>query len=105
MGGAMTRSVGGANVSKYNKARQNDYWNKITQYNYKLFQLEKQELQQRKKSDQANLRQLLNAQIHSQRMEVSNQDEIDKKHVVQEIEKYRLENEVEKKKEFDKKME
>lgn len=38
------------------KARQSNYWNKITQYNHKLHQLEQKELQQKKKRDQEKLR-------------------------------------------------
>lgn len=33
------------------KARQEDYWNKIAQYNQKIFQLEKQEAALKKKKD------------------------------------------------------
>jgi len=35
----------------YIKARQDDYWNKIAQYNYKLFQLERDEAKQKKMYD------------------------------------------------------
>lgn len=45
------------------KARQSNYWNKITLYNHKLHQLEQKEMQQKKKRDQQNLRQMLNSQI------------------------------------------
>jgi hypothetical protein len=35
----------------YIKARQDDYWNKIAQYNKKLYQLEKDEQKQKKMFD------------------------------------------------------
>lgn len=45
------------------KARQEDYWNKIAQYNQKIFQLEKQEAALKKKKDQANFTKYLNEQV------------------------------------------
>ena len=41
------------------KARQDDYWNKITLYNQKIHALEVQEAALKKKRDQMQLRQLL----------------------------------------------
>ena len=39
------------NASAFIKARQDDYWNKIAQYNYKLHQLEQAEAAAKKKFD------------------------------------------------------
>ena len=45
------------------KARQDDYWNKIAQYNRKIHQLELKEAEEKKKRDQDNMRKLLLDQV------------------------------------------
>ena len=85
------------------KARQSNYWNKITLYNHKLHQLEQKEMQQKKKRDQQNLRQMLNSQIQSQKAAVSNEAEVDRQHVLANIEKYKKMSEEEKQKVNEKK--
>lgn len=49
------------------KARQEDYWNKIAQYNFKIHQLEVKETEERKKREQENMRKLLFDQVQMYR--------------------------------------
>ena len=59
------------------KARQDDYWNKITLYNQKIHALEVQEAALKKKRDQMQLRQLLTEQVNSLNNMKSNERESD----------------------------
>jgi|DEB0MinimDraft_12_1074336.scaffolds.fasta_scaffold37480_1 hypothetical protein len=53
-------------VSIYMKAKQDDYWNKITQYNTKLHELEQKDIVNKKKTDQQKMRDMLAEQLAGQ---------------------------------------
>lgn len=63
----------------YIKARQDDYWNKIANYNRKIYELEQEEAAQKKLKDQQDLRNLLASQINAQKASNDNQNEKDRK--------------------------
>lgn len=63
----------------YIKARQDDYWNKITLYNQKIHALEVQEAALKKKRDQLQLRQLLTEQCAGLASSKANEKDADNK--------------------------
>ena len=65
------------------KARQDDYWNKIAQYNKKIHQLELKEAEDKKKRDQDNMRKLLLDQVQAFKQNRSNEAEHDRSFMLQ----------------------
>ena len=66
-------------ASAFIKARQDDYWNKIAQYNKRLHQLEQAEALAKKKHDQDNMRKDLGEQVNMNKTFQNNQKDSDRK--------------------------
>lgn len=49
------------------RARQEDYWNKIAQYNYRIHQMEVKEKLDKKKKDQQDMRNMLAQQLQTKK--------------------------------------
>jgi hypothetical protein len=63
------------------KAKQDDYWNKITMYNTKLHELEQKDMVLKKKQKQEEIRNMLADQLNNQKKTSNNQASEDRQFI------------------------
>lgn len=93
--GSVSLSMQASPAHLFINAKRDDYWNKITEYNTRLHQLEMNEAKEKKKNDQVKLRDMLAEQLKTQKQNSNKEKELDKQFAMQQFMKQQADAEAE----------